>query len=31
MNIIYLGICKLNAGPGENYPRNPEYETKKRF
>jgi len=31
MNIIYSGICKLETGSGENYSRNPEYETKKRF
>lgn len=31
LKIIYSGICKLETGSGENYSRNPEYETKKRF
>ena len=31
LKIIYSGICKLETGSRENYSRNPEYETKKRF
>ena len=26
MNIIYSGICKLETGPGDNYPGYLEYE-----